>query len=92
MAFALKAQDSDNLISQNFEIQSEKSKMGLKNKDTGTLEIPMEKCFLYISDHSNALLKVTKEEIEVYTYFLDTLRLVHQRQNKMPLSFAKFHD
>ena len=92
MAFALQAQDSDNLISQNFEIQSEKSKMGLKNKDTGTLEIPMEKCFLYISDHSNALLKVTKEEIEVYTYFLDTLRLVHQPQNKTLLSFAKFHD
>lgn len=92
LTFGLQAQDNDTLISQNFEVQGKKSKMGLMNTTSGKWEIPMENCFLYIAEQSNALLKVSGNNIEVYTYYSDTLRLVHQSTQKSLLSFSKFQE
>lgn len=90
--FQAQAQEQFPLISEHFEIKTEQSKSGLMNISTGAYELPPEECFLYVSDFSNALLKVSQDDIEVYTYFDDSLRRIHQTKQKVLLSFSNFRD
>ncbi|MCR9171841.1 MAG: hypothetical protein NXI10_05075 [bacterium] len=92
LPFVFYAQWDEASIIDYFELQKKKSKMGLIEFESEKVVFPMGKDFIYLSDYSNALLKVKGEDIEVYTFIDNTLRLVHTAQTKTLLSFSSFQD